>query len=225
MSNQKDIKNISCNSDDKTVLLKKKKVLQDYYNLAFDYHMGAVTLWKDIVPSDHLFSPAVFLLRHSIELLLKSLIINEAVSDSYFDSSHSIVLTLGGKNRKIDSIHTLMPLWEAYKDLSLSHRLILEFSDNEADILGNSFSYWDKKDENSTYYRYPFSKDGYSNKVEPIDIALADVAPSIGRKSPVIISNGSDVRHIKKGEKYLSKVTELFNAAEMLFSKVETLIN
>ena len=225
MSNQKDIKNKSYNSDVNTVLLKKKKVLQDYYNLAFDYHFGAVTLWKDIVPSDHLFSPAVFLLRHSIELLLKSLIINEAVSDSYFDSSHSIVLTQGGKNRRIDSIHTLMPLWEAYKDFSLSRRLILEFSDSEADIIENTFSYWDKIDEHSTYYRYPYSKDGCSNKVEPLDIELADVSPEIGRRSTVIISNGSDVRYIKKGEKYLSKVTELFDAAELLFSKVETLIN
>lgn len=224
MSNQKDIKNTSYNSDDKPALLKKKKVLQDYYDLACDYYMGAVALWKDIVRSDHLFSPTVFLLRHSLELVLKLLIINEAISGSYFDSLHSIMFFHDGKDRRMDSIHTLMPLWRAYKDFSLSRRLILEFSDSEADIIENIFSYWDKIDEHSTYYRYPYSKDGCSNKVEPLDIELADVSPEIGRRATIIISNDSDVTYIKKGERYLSKVIELFEAAKILFSKVECLI-
>lgn len=185
---------------------------------------GAVALWKDIVRSDHLFSLTVFLLRHSLELVLKLLIINEVVSGSYFDSVHSIMFFHDGKNSRMDRIHTLMPLWKAYKDFSSSRRLILEFSDSEADIIENTFSYWDKIDEHSTYYRYPYSKDGSSNKVEPLDIGLADVSPEIGRRSTVIISNDSDVRYIKKGEKYLSKVTELFEAAKMLFSKVKSLI-
>lgn len=192
---------------------RKKQILQNYFNLAFDYHVGAVALWQNIVPSDFLFSPVVFLLRHSIELLLKALIINEAVSDVYLDSPNGIVIMHDGRKRRIDSIHSLIPLWTAYKELALSHKLILDFSDIEVNVLEDNFSYWDNIDENSTYYRYPYNKDGGANKVEPIGISLVEAVPAIGKRIPYIICNDLDVRYIKKGEQHLFKVKELFDAA------------
>lgn len=53
------------------------KSAQRYIDLAFEYHVAAMTLNSQIFDAPYLYNPTAYLLRHTIELLLKGLIINE----------------------------------------------------------------------------------------------------------------------------------------------------
>ena len=52
------------------------KSAQRYIDLAFEYHVAAMTLNSQIFDAPYLYNPTAHLLRHTIELLLKG-IINE----------------------------------------------------------------------------------------------------------------------------------------------------
>lgn len=53
------------------------KSVKQFYNLAFDYHMSAVSLWEQIMFEPYIYNPTIYLLRHTAELLLKGLIVRE----------------------------------------------------------------------------------------------------------------------------------------------------
>ena len=53
------------------------KSAQRYIDLAFEYHVAAMALNSQIFDAPYLYNPTAYLLRHTIELLLKGLIINE----------------------------------------------------------------------------------------------------------------------------------------------------
>lgn len=55
------------------------KSAQRYVDLAFEYHVAAMTLNTQIFDAPYLYNPTVYLLRHTIELLLKGLVIIYAV--------------------------------------------------------------------------------------------------------------------------------------------------
>ena len=48
-----------------------------YFDLAYEYQISALTLYTQIFSASYLYNPTAFLFRHSIELLLKGLIITE----------------------------------------------------------------------------------------------------------------------------------------------------
>lgn len=60
------------------------KSAQRYIDLAFEYHVAAMTLNTQIFDAPYLYNPTGYLLRHTIELLLKGLIIDEENNDMVF---------------------------------------------------------------------------------------------------------------------------------------------
>ena len=57
------------------------KSAQRYIDMAFEYHVAAMTLNTQIFDAPYLYNPTVFLLRHTVELILKGLVINEERSE------------------------------------------------------------------------------------------------------------------------------------------------
>ena len=55
------------------------KSAQRYIDLAFEYHVAAMTLNTQIFDAPYLYNPTAYLLRHTIELLLNSVYTSDMV--------------------------------------------------------------------------------------------------------------------------------------------------
>ena len=80
--------------------------------MAFEYHVAALTLHVNIFDAPYLYNPTAFLLRHSIELLLKGLIIRETQKARRIAANR---ITIGG--RKLNQTHSVGLLWNHFKTL------------------------------------------------------------------------------------------------------------
>ena len=193
------------------------KSVKRYYDLAYDYHLSATILWMKIIDAPYIYNPTIFLLRHTAELLLKGLIINESILLNPTIDISLINIQDGAKQRKINEVHSLYNLWENFKHLNRSNRLVPCYSSNQEQAIDRVILFFNDKDFNSTTFRYPFSKQGKPIIIEPIDLNNADKAPELGVTPPTIIQCGDNVCVIKKGIRYISQTQKLFEAIELLF--------
>lgn len=116
-----------------------------------------------------LVSPLIFIERHTIELLLKSLILYEISKNpnlNYKDIIDIDVLNESGDplNRKLINTHSLLCLLNFYIYLE-GYKLLKDYNDKEIKKLKSTIKKLDKIDIGSTYFRYPFiNKNGKVQK-------------------------------------------------------------
>ena len=164
--------------------------------MAFEYHIAAVTLWTQIVNAPYLYNPVSYLLRHTIELQLKGLIVYELKND---DSSLKVSEILTPKG-KMDRVHSVMILWEYYQQLLRSHGIKMD--DSEYQFCTQVLSKIDKKDFSSTRYRYPVAKNNSIVSLEPVKVHFSDIGPDLIWGIPSIATGDIDTEKIgviKKG--------------------------
>lgn len=188
------------------------KQVSAFYDMANEYYVAATTLWSQIVEAPYLYSPISFLLRHTIELQLKGLIILELRKDCCSLKISDISVSNGNK---MSSTHSIKKLWEYFKQLFLSHSLSV--FESEFKMCDKAFSRLDKKDFSSTRYRYPISKDNSSINYDPINIFIADKAPDISKGIPSVAIGEKTICIIDKGQRLLDDTRELFDIVEFLF--------
>lgn len=113
-----------------------------------------------------LLGPTIFLYRHSVELLLKALIIKELLEQ---DICKWYELKLPPHNRTVTSMHSIKALFETWQEL-LSYTLI-SISDLDPPIndVVDIINRIDECDAFSTFFRYPYDKEGNKNNKEFID--------------------------------------------------------
>ena len=85
------------------------KSAKRYFEWAYEYQVAALTLNTQIAYASYLYNPIVYLLRHTIELQLKGLIINEVKAHSNIRVDQ---ITVGSKKRKLNQTHSLNELWK-----------------------------------------------------------------------------------------------------------------
>lgn len=90
--------------------------------MAFEYHIAAVTLWMQIVSAPYLYNPISYLLRHTIELQLKGLIVCELRKDNSFLKISEIKTPVG----KMNTVHSVKALWKYYQQLCQEHKLQMD---------------------------------------------------------------------------------------------------
>ena len=124
---------------------------------------------------DFLFSPITYLYRHSVELLLKALIL-KVICNENPETWFSIKFP--PSNRKISSIHSVETLFEVCK-----MKNIFQYQESDGDIefdMEQIISRLDSLDFSSTFFRYPYDKEGKRNKkrlTEEIDEYLLSSMP------------------------------------------------
>lgn len=195
------------------------KQVKPFYDMASEYHIAAAALWINIVDALYLYNPISYLLRHTIELQLKGLIIFELRKNCNSLKIGEIRIPFGQKDLKIDSIHSLMTLWKYYQELYKSHRILV--NEDEFRKCESVLSKIDKKDFSSTRYRYPFTKQNRSISLEPIDIRFDDIISDISAGIPVLVTNGQKVGVIKKGSRLIADIQVIFDVVEYLFGLFE----
>lgn len=196
-----------------------KRKIKRFYDLAFDYHISAVTLWTQITDAPYLYNPVSYLLRHTIELQLKGLIIAELIKNDMSLQVKDVRLPIS--NRLLSQTHSVLVLWKSYIEI-LKTRSATVNPDCKK-VVEKSLKKLDKKDFGSTRYRYPFDKNEKELDIEPIDIISGDKSPDLSLGIPYIIENESygNPKVISKGVRLLQDTSVLFDIVEILFSLLE----
>lgn len=182
------------------------KTADRYFDMAFEYHISALTLYMSLFESPYLYNPTAFLLRHCVELLLKGLIIRETQKARRIAATRITIY-----NRKLNSIHSPLVLWNHFKD-------IYSLSKEDVKILDKAIKKLNKKDEVSTRYRYPYKKNGQAVPTEPVTFDASDVAPDLADGIPYIIQTSTEAKTIINGSSLLLDMKALFEAIEILFN-------
>ena len=187
------------------------KSAQRYIDLAFEYHVAALTLSTQIFDAPYLYNPTVYLLRHAIELLLKGLVINGEKEKHHISIKETKV---GDKN--INSQHSLLSLWSYLNELDF-----LNFEKDDISLIDSIIAKLDKKDSSSTRYRYPYKgrKRNLIRQIplEPVEISITDLASDLSDGIPQVAIHANWVGVVEKGSKLLYEIKDLFNVVELLF--------
>lgn len=203
------------------------KDYKNFYEMGLQYHMAAVNLWCQIIDIPYYYNPAIYLLRHSIELLLKGLILKNCNME-FQDAKKKITIGNNENARKFGNVHSILALWEKYKETATGFPLInvyAVFNQDEICFLDNTIKKYDKIDLDSTKYRYPVQKNGQKTNTEPIVIDRnGDVAPDLSKGIPTIIQCSNEIAILESGKKKLEDGQDLFNVAEFCFSLYEKMI-
>lgn len=185
------------------------RTAQRYFDLAHEYHVAALTLHSNIFEAPNLYNPTAFLLRHSIELLLKGLIIREIQKTKRIAANKIKV-----EGCKLNNCHSLLSLWNYFKKL---HPLTEEDVEN----LNDAIKKLNKKDFGSQRYRYPYKKNGQPIPVEPVAFDLSGKSPDLEEGIPFLIETADDVKVITKGPVLLMDMKTLIDEMEILFDLSE----
>ncbi len=192
------------------------KSAQRYIDMAFEYHVSALTLYTSIFDAPYLYNPTIFLLRHTVELVLKGLIIHSEKGKHQVSIKN---INAGGKN--INSQHSLLALWNHFNKIASP---IIEADDFT--LIHSAISKLDKKDFSSTRYRYPYKRGGaktlLQTPLEPVEINVADKAPDLADGIPWIAISSGRVGTVDKGNRLLCDLISLFDVVELLFELAET---
>ena len=185
------------------------RTAQRYFDLAHEYHVAALTMHLNIFETPYLYNPTAFLLRHSIELLLKGLIIREIQKRKRIAANKIKVEGL-----KLNKCHSLLSLWNYFKKL-------YPVSEESVEALTKALKKLNKKDFGSERYRYPYKKNGQPIPVEPIAFDLSGKSPDLEDGIPFLVETADDVKVITKGPVLLMDMKTLLEEMELLFDLSE----
>ena len=131
-----------------------------FYDEAQNYYCSAIILSKtdEVVDEKYdLFGPIVYLLRHAIELMLKHLIVKELYEQNVTEWHEC---KLSPYNRRITSMHSLRVLYETYIE---QIRKLGKVDVKDLDEVECFIEEFDNIDFDSTFFRYPYDKNGVKN--------------------------------------------------------------
>lgn len=189
------------------------KSAKRYIDWAYEYQVAALTLYTQLVTAPHLYNPTIFLLRHTVELQLKGLIIGEIKRSS---NTRIDDIKIGKRNRKLNQAHSLLELWEKYIAVVQG-----EIDTNEISRINRVIKKLNRKDPGSDRYRYPQSKRKQNFATEPIQLDFSGKAPDLAEGIPyVMIADGNPVI-IEKGPHLLQDLNDIVEATELLFNLSE----
>ena len=182
------------------------KTAQKYFDMAYEYHMAALSLYNSLFNASYLYNPTAFNLRHAVELLLKGLIIKETQKIKKISAQK---ITIG--RCKLNQSHSLLSLWKHFKTL-------YPINEENTTKLEKALQKLNKKDFGSDRYRYPYKKNGQSIPVSPITFDTLEKAPDLEKGIPYIIETPSKSKIITSGAILLLDLKNLFEEIEILFN-------
>lgn len=197
------------------------KEVKHFYDLAYDYYIAAVSLWGQIASKNHIYNPTIYILRHAIELLLKGLIISENLKMCRNVDISKICICDNNSKPNINSTHSLLCLWDNFKQLNKDNCLLSYFNVEQESFIETQLKTFDEKDARSTTFRYPYTKQGKSIIIKPVQVNETDFAPEISKNPPKIIIVDSKIYTVTRGFKYINQAQKLFDVAKLLFDFYE----
>ena len=180
---------------------------------AYEYQVAALTLYTQLATASHLYNPTIFLLRHTIELQLKGLIIGEIKRSS---NTRIDDIKVGKQNRKLNQAHSLLELWEKYIAV-----VRVEINADEVTLINKVIKKLNRKDPGSDRYRYPQSKKKQNFATEPIQLDFSRKAPDLADGIPYVMITDSGSTIVEKGALLLQDLADIIEVTELLFGLAE----
>lgn len=197
------------------------KTVKRYFDLANDYYSSAGFLWMQILQAPFIYNPTVYLLRHSVELSLKGLIIQGTLKTNPELNVNDITIKVDNKVRNINLIHSLYYLWESLRELNKKIQYMFAITKEQERVINKVIKSFNDKDFNSTMFRYPYDKQGKPITIEPLNLDGSGFAPDLSQTPPTIMQCGDKVFVVKKGVKSICQAQDLFRVTEFLLKCYE----
>lgn len=148
-----------------------------YFSEAISFYKCGIILQDSterIEDSNGLFSPILYLFRHSAELILKALIIK---SLSTHETENWNTIKLSPHNKKLSRMHSLKELYDTWTEQlrALNQNidcLVVEEAENVIEFV-------DTFDFSSTFFRYPFNTQGERNPKDLVENIDDDILSSL----------------------------------------------
>ena len=154
----------------------------DYYK----YYQDAMAFWEGgkiiqhsdarLNDSQSLSVPIIYLFRHASELLIKGLIIRDA--DCLYEMEINEVM-FSPHNRQLSQMHSLKALFETWIEIR-SILLVPKLSNDVHKKITRIIQRIEDCDPFSTFFRYPFTKNGEENSrlfVTPVNDEMLSEIP------------------------------------------------
>ena len=185
------------------------KSAKRYFDWAYEYQIAALMLHTQIAAAPYLFNPIIFLLRHTIELLLKGLIIGEVKQKS---NTRIDEIKVGKQNRKLNQTHSLLELWDKYTFVASDVIRTDDFI-----LVDKVIKMLNRKDPYSDRYRYPQSKQKHNFATEPVQLDCSGKSPDIDDGIPYVLITDGVPAVINKGPILLQDLSDIIEVTEILF--------
>lgn len=133
-----------------------------YYDESLSFWTcGKIVQLSDLRYEDEqlLSSPIIYLFRHSAELLIKALIIRDAINLYGYDISE---VKFPPHNRLLTSMHSLKALYDTWQEV-LSCMMVNPIDGELNKKIQTIIQRVDDCDPFSTFFRYPYDKEGQEN--------------------------------------------------------------
>lgn len=145
--------------------------------VSYNYYESATLLDETILTGNNynIIYPVVYLLRHSLELIVKSLILQEVDNQKINPSKPEVLYNQNAKKFDISRTHSIRVLFDKFVEIQESKvtngQQLFGYDENLLKELSNVINKIDKIDHTSDIYRYPISKSGKKNPIHFADEA------------------------------------------------------
>ncbi len=139
--------------------------------VSYNYYQSATLLDETILTGNNynIIYPVVYLLRHSVELIVKSLILQEVDNQKINPSKPEVLYNQKTKKFDISRTHSIRVLFDKFVEIQESKvtngQQLFGYDENLLKELSNVINEIDKIDHTSDIYRYPISKSGKKNPI------------------------------------------------------------
>ena len=205
-----------------------KRLSSLFYNDSYSYYKSALIISGSGYRKEDdqlLLTPILFLLRHAIELILKSFIIRTLEYKNIQDISRCKLLMEEGceTNIKLLSCHSTFHLFSYVRYLDKQYRLVSIFDDNELEFSFKVIKDIEKIDSKSDYFRYPIDKNTKEFKRKFITRGKTGIAPEINNSNFLFLFGSPKnecVVFSTKEKKYLELVENMSTLYKILQKKL-----
>lgn len=196
-------------------VIKSRSISKKFYMSAINYYDSCVILKEQLFTrrNPSIVYPLIYLQRHTLELLLKSLILSDIINQ---DLSDGLVINIVGNKFDLSRTHSLDFLLDKYYSIHTQSRLIPTF-DDKINVHKELIKKYDNYDRTSEFYRYPLTKSG---KYTTLKLwTESDIVGDISKPNGMFVfnfeNNQDNIKHVynidKKALLYQDKFIEMID--------------
>ena len=162
-----------------------KYIAKRFYVSAINFFDSCKILKEYVIKNDNpsIIYPLIYLERHTLELLLKSLILSEIKKQTIINGLEVDML---GKRFDLSRTHSLDILLDNYCNVQLESRIVPIF-DERIKTFKDVIIKYDSYDRNGEFYKYPLTKTGKLTPNKLWNESDSSISNEIGKKDSYFI--------------------------------------
>lgn len=179
--------------------MKNTIIAKKMYYCALNYYDACEKLKHNLLNDDNpsIIYPLLYLERHTLELLLKSIILLSVQPQNIIED---LKIEINGERFfDLSRTHSLLILINKYIEINTMDFLFPNFDEKVINKIKNQIKKFNKIDSKSDFYRYPISKNHRQSKLKVFDKYDRDTLININFKNTYAMCNeDNEVMYILK---------------------------